>query len=94
MVRDPEGKTDSKPEIKIERLYDKRTVERNIKKGLVSRKDYDKFLKALDDVAEKGVYGGTERPEEPEPEDLEPEAEPHHEAASPPSEEGPGTNSH
>jgi hypothetical protein len=42
------------------RLFDRRTVERNIKKGLVTRKDYEKHLKSLDDVAEKGVYGGTE----------------------------------
>jgi hypothetical protein len=41
-----------------DRLFDKRTIERNIKKGLVSRKDYEKHLKALDDVAPKGVFGG------------------------------------
>jgi hypothetical protein len=40
------------------RLFDRRTVERNIKKGLVTRKDYEKHLKALEDVAGKGVYGG------------------------------------
>ena len=40
------------------RLYDHRTVERNIKKGLITRKDYEKHLKALEDVADKGVYGG------------------------------------
>jgi hypothetical protein len=39
------------------RLFDRRTVERNIKKGLVTRKDYEKHLKSLADVAEKGVYG-------------------------------------
>jgi hypothetical protein len=49
------------------RLFDRRTVERNIKKGLVTRKDYEKHLKALEDVAEKGVYGGAEV-EEPPPE--------------------------
>ena len=42
------------------RLFDRRTVERNIKKGLLTRKDYEKHLKSLDDVADKGVYGGTE----------------------------------
>ena len=52
------------------RLYDKRTVERSIKKGLLTRKDYEKHVKSLDDVADKGVYGGTEA-EAPEP----PEAE-------------------
>jgi len=34
---------------KLLRLYDRRVVERNIKKGLVHRKDYDKHLKALND---------------------------------------------
>jgi hypothetical protein len=47
-------------DIRNARLFDRRTVERNIKKGLLTRKDYDKHLKALEDVAEKGVYGGTE----------------------------------
>jgi len=47
MGRDAETKLDPK----TARLYDKRTVERNIKKGLVSRKDYDKHVKALDRVA-------------------------------------------
>ena len=36
------------------RLYDKRTVERNIKKGLITRKDYEKHMKSLEDVADKG----------------------------------------
>ena len=59
MARDQDPKTS--------RLFDRRTVERNIKKGLVSRKDYEKHLKALDDVADKGVYGGTDT-DEPETE--------------------------
>jgi hypothetical protein len=69
MGRDAETKLDPK----TARLYDKRTVERNIKKGLVSRKDYDKHVKALDDVADKGVYGGAEieAPEPPEPDEAE-----------------------
>ena len=33
------------------RLLDRRTIERNIKKGLITRKDYEKYLKALPDVA-------------------------------------------
>ncbi len=45
MSRDEEAKT--------ARLFDKRTIERNIKKGLTNRKDYDKFLKALPDAADK-----------------------------------------
>lgn len=31
-------------------LLDKRTVERNIKKGLISRKDYEQHLESLKDV--------------------------------------------
>ncbi len=42
------------------RLYDRRTIERNIKKGLITRKDYEKFLKALEDAKEKGVIGEEE----------------------------------
>jgi len=49
MARDQDPKTT--------RLYDRRTVERNIKKGLLTRKDFEKHLKALEDVADKGVYG-------------------------------------
>ena len=64
MTRDPEGKG----EARTERLLDKRTVERNIKKGLLSRKDYEKYLKGLDDIADKGVYGGPA--EEPDDEGL------------------------
>lgn len=56
MSRDADAKTDPK----LTRLYDKRTVDRSIKKGLLSRKDYEKYLKALDDVADKGVYGASE----------------------------------
>jgi hypothetical protein len=42
-------------EAKNLRLYDRRTIERNIKKGLITRKDYEKFLKALDDAKDKGT---------------------------------------
>jgi hypothetical protein len=58
------------------RNYDRRTVERNIKKGLITRKDYEKHLKSLDDVADKGVYGGTDSDEPDEPEEAAPEAVP------------------
>jgi hypothetical protein len=51
---------DAESDPKTSRLYDKRTVERNIKKGLISRKDYDKHMKSLEDVAAKGLYGGLE----------------------------------
>jgi hypothetical protein len=53
MTREAEAK-----EAKNDRLYDKRTIDRTIKKGLITRKDYDKHLKALEDVAGKGVFGG------------------------------------
>jgi len=33
------------------RLFDRRIVERNIKRGLTTRKDYEKYLKSLPDVA-------------------------------------------
>ena len=68
MARDQDPKTS--------RLFDRRTVERNIKKGLVSRKDYEKHLKALDDVADKGVYGGTDADEPDDDDAPEPEAPP------------------
>jgi hypothetical protein len=38
---------------KIQRLFDVRTIERNIKKGMTTRKDYEKHLKALADAADK-----------------------------------------
>ena len=56
MSRDADPKIDPKST----RLFDKRTVDRNIKKGLVTRKDYDKHLKTLEDVASKGFYGALE----------------------------------
>ncbi len=34
-------------------LFDRRVLERNIKKGLVTRKDHERFLKALPDLADK-----------------------------------------
>ena len=35
------------------RLFDVRTIERNIKKGMTTRKDYDKHVKALTDLTDK-----------------------------------------
>jgi hypothetical protein len=43
-------------------LFDRRIVERNIKRGLITRKDYDKFLKSLSDCADK-VRSSDEAPE-------------------------------
>jgi len=37
------------------RLYDVRNIERNIKRGLLSRKDYEKFLKGLPDSKDKAA---------------------------------------
>ena len=54
------------------RLFDRRTVERNIKKGLVTRKDCEKHLKSLDDVTDKGVYGGNETDDDLDDEDIAP----------------------
>ena len=35
--------------IREDRLYDVRTLERNMRKGLVTKKDYEKHLKGLPD---------------------------------------------
>ena len=35
-----------------QKLYDVRTLERNLRKGVINKKDYEKFLKALPDRAE------------------------------------------
>ena len=40
-------------EAKNLRLFDIRTIERNIRKGLTTRKDYEKILKTLEDVSDK-----------------------------------------
>jgi len=43
----------SSSETKPQRTHDVRTIERNIKKGNITRKDYEKYLKSLPDVTEK-----------------------------------------
>ena len=43
-------------------LYDRRIVERNIKRGIITRKDYEKLLKSLSDSADK-VRSSDEAPE-------------------------------
>jgi hypothetical protein len=40
-------------EAKNLRLFDIRTLERNIRKGLITRKDYEKHVKGLEDVTDK-----------------------------------------
>jgi hypothetical protein len=39
-------------EVKDVRLFDTRTIERNIKRGLITRKEYERFLKSLPDGAD------------------------------------------
>ena len=73
------------------RLYDRRTIERNIKKGLITRKDYEKFLKSLEDAKEKGVVG-EEEPDDLDDDDMDDSDD---EAAAGPGETPPsGMNSH
>ena len=35
---------------KEDRLFDRRTVEQNIKKGLITREDYNEYLEGLEDA--------------------------------------------
>jgi DNA primase large subunit len=57
-------------EVKNVRLFDRRVVERNIKKGLTTRKDYEKYLKSLDDKT-TNIASPEERIEdEPDDDDL------------------------
>ena len=55
---------------KAQRLFDVRTIERNIKKGFVTRKDYEKHLKTLADAAEK-VAPPEEHPDDDDDDDIE-----------------------
>jgi hypothetical protein len=69
------------PEAKNPRLFDVRTVERNIKKGLITRKDYEKFLKSLGDSSEKVVP--PDQPPPPDDDDLDDDEEDDEVAAGP-----------
>jgi hypothetical protein len=82
MARDQDPKT--------ARIYDRRTVDRNIKKGLLTRKDFEKHLKALEDVADKGVYGVSEPEVDDEIDDL--DAADEADEAEPEPEPGPPSN--
>ena len=42
-----------------QKLYDVRTLERNFRKGLITRKEYDKYLKALPDKADNIAEPGS-----------------------------------
>ncbi len=46
-------------------LFDRRIIDRSIKKGFFTRKDYEKFLKALPDSADKAApIGDLDQPED------------------------------
>lgn len=45
-------------------LIDKRIVERNIHKGLISRKDFDKYLSELPDSGENAETIAVESPDD------------------------------
>lgn len=49
-------------DVKDVRLFDLRTVERNIKRGLITRKDYERFLKSLADASDKVIPAEAEAP--------------------------------
>jgi hypothetical protein len=42
-----------------DQLFDVRIVERNIRAGLVGRKDYEKFIATLDDSSQQSVDSDT-----------------------------------
>jgi hypothetical protein len=58
-------------EVKDARLFDTRTVERNIKRGLITRKEYERFLKSLPDAGGNVAPAESEAvappPSEPQP---------------------------
>jgi len=57
---------------KDEMLVDKRIIERNIDKGMLSREDYATYLEKLPDAAANAEYVTLDEPEEPgEQEDAE-----------------------
>ncbi len=49
-------------DVKDVRLFDSRTIERNIRSGLVTRKEYERFLKSLPDSAGKVAPPDVEPP--------------------------------
>jgi hypothetical protein len=52
-------------DVKDVRLFDTRTVERNIKRGVITRKDYEKHLKSLADASDKVLPTEPATPAEP-----------------------------
>jgi hypothetical protein len=59
---------------KPESAFDKRIIARNIKRGKVTRKEYDQVLESLPDVSNKSIAIFTS-PDELEDEELEEEEE-------------------
>ena len=57
-------------DVKSPRLFDNRTIERNIRKGLTTRKDYEKYLKSLPDVADKAAPPEAELSDEDDFDDI------------------------
>lgn len=55
-----------------DQLLDKRIVDRNLQKGLLSKKDIEKHLNGLKDVSDNAEY--VDPTAEPEPEETEGEA--------------------
>jgi hypothetical protein len=49
-------------DVKDVRLFDLRTVERNIKRGLITRKDYERHLKSLPDASANTLPAEAENP--------------------------------
>ena len=49
-------------DVKDIRLFDLRTVERNIKRGVITRKDYERHLKSLADASDKVIPVEAETP--------------------------------
>ena len=49
-------------DVKDVRLFDLRTVERNIKRGLITRKDYERHLKSLPDASANTLPAEPENP--------------------------------
>jgi len=49
-----------------DRLYDIRVLERNIRKGLIARKDVEKYLKSLPDRADNTAPLAAAEPDEPD----------------------------
>jgi len=52
-------------------LLDNRIAERNIRKGLLTQKEFDKHIKGLPDVADKAELISEHQPLEPHSEDDE-----------------------